>query len=563
MGSDNTPISKSARLDTARYVPAEVVESSIAASLIAVAMALLARFLLNVSTPAEVFGDRLTRFIPLPVFSRLLGLFGGNAKHFYFGGLLLTEALVTALAGVLYFYLRMRVLPRYPQVERMLSPDGEPNMREVPVIAILFWLVSAGLVAPILGAGFLGAGMIGGWTNVLVSQLIPNVAFAIAFIVLLRRAGFSASSMSTAASRAAVSRRRLLQEIGFGTLVIAGGALAWDFITGGAASLFGGGTNQPQLHLGSVPAHVEPPVPSYGPWTPVPGLTPEVTSPQDFYYVSKNLAGDPNIDVSTWRLQIGGLVQNPYSLTFDQLRSLPQIEQYHTLECISNEVGGNLISNALFVGASIADILQHAGIKTGASDMIFTASDGYSDFWHLSQALDPRSLIVYQIDGQPLPQSHGYPARLLVPGLYGMKNCKWVTSLEVGSGSYTGYWEQQGWNAEAVVNTMSRIDVPNDSDLLLAKPTFIAGVAYAGDRGIAEVDVSTDSGQTWHPATLRRPLGNLTWVLWEYDWTPTSSGIFVIVVRATDGQGNVQQNDLQPPLPSGSSGYDAISVTVR
>ena len=144
-----------------------------------------------------------------------------------------------------------------------------------------------------------------------------------------------------------------------------------------------------------------------------------------------------------------------------------------------------------------------------------------------------------------------------------MKNCKWVTSLEVGSGSYTGYWEQQGWNAEAVVNTMSRIDVPNDSDLLLAKPTFIAGVAFAGDRGIAEVDVSTDSGQTWHPATLRRPLGNLTWVLWEYDWTPTSSGTYVIVVRAIDGQGNVQQNNLQPPLPNGSSGYDVISITVR
>jgi DMSO/TMAO reductase YedYZ molybdopterin-dependent catalytic subunit len=543
-------------------IPDELVLNAVVAGLISVAIALLARFFLNISTPAELFGDKLIHFIPLPIFSHLLDLFGHSTKHIYFGGLLLAEAVIMAVAGVVYWRLRVLWLSRSPRLESWLSPQGQPDFREVPVIALVFCLVSLGLVAPLLGAGFFGSEFIGGWTSALLSQLIPDVTFAIAFIVLLRRSATRAASAT--AAQAALSRRRLLRQIGLGALVIAGGALAWDFITGGAASLFGlGGTSQPPLKLGTVPKHIPPPVPNYGPWTNVPGETPEVTSAADFYYVSKNLASDPSIDSANWQLQVSGLVKSPYGLTYDQLRALPQVQQYHTLECISNVIGGDLISNALFVGVSLADVIQKAGIQNGASDLIFRAADGYSDSLHMSQALNPESLIVYLIDGVPLPQPHGYPARLLIPGLYGMKNGKWITSLEVSSGSYTGYWEQQGWSDEAVVKTMARIDVPLDSDLLLAKTMYIAGIAFAGDRGISRVDVSTDSGQTWNTATLRRPLGNLTWVLWEYSWTPAGSGAYIIVARAVDGLGNVQQPDQEPPLPDGASGYDAISVTVR
>jgi DMSO/TMAO reductase YedYZ molybdopterin-dependent catalytic subunit len=544
-------------------VSAELVQDSIIAGLISVGTALLARFILNISTPAEIFGDRLTPLIPLPIFEHLLSFFGSNAKHIYFGGLLLVEGLVTAAAGVLYWYLRQRLVAHTPRIGRWLSPQDQPDFREVPFIVIIFWLVSAGLVAPIIGGGFFGLGLIGGWTNTMVSQFIPDIAFAVTFIILLRRR-YLRPATETTQEQLAVTRRRLLQLTGLGALVIAGGALALDFISGGVANLFGGGNpSQPPLKVGTVPKSIEVPTPSYGAWTPIAGLTPEVTSPANFYYVSKNLAGDPQIDAGSWRLQIGGMVKNPYTLTYDQLQALPQIQQYHTLECISNEVGGNLISNALFVGASLADILQTAGIKTGASELIFQGADNYSDALHMSQALDPQSLIVYLIDGVPLPQPHGYPARLLIPGLYGMKNCKWVTSLQVSSGSFTGYWEQEGWSSEAVVNTMTRIDVPQASDLLVAKPMFIAGIAYAGDRGISRVDVSTDGGQTWNTATLRRPLGNLTWVLWEYAWSPPGSNSYIIVARSVDGQGNVQQPQQNPPLPDGSTGYDAIGVTVR
>jgi len=162
----------------------------------------------------------------------------------------------------------------------------------------------------------------------------------------------------------------------------------------------------------------------------------------------------------------------------------------------------------------------------------------------------------------PLTQAHGFPARLLIPGLYGMKNGKWLTALELGSGGYTGYWEQQGWNREAHVKMTARIDTPHDGDLLLAQPTFVAGVAYSGAAGVAQVDVSVDGGQTWQPANLKRPLGTLTWVLWGYAWTPTS-GQYVIAARVIDLEGNVQSPATAAPLPDGASGYNAISVVVR
>lgn len=545
-------------------ISAELVEDCIIAGLTSVGIAVLARLFLNISTPAEIFGDRLTPLIPLPIFERLLSFFGSSAKHIYLIGLLFIEALVAAAAGALYWFLRQRLVASVPQIGRWLSPQGQPDFRETPIIVIFFWLVSAGLIAPIIGGGFLGASLNGGWTTTLLTQLIPDIAFGVTFIALLRRR-YLRPALATPQEQTAFARRRLFQLAGIGAMVFAGAAVAWDFISDGTVNLLSGDTpNQPPLKVSAVPKTIEAPTPNYGAWTPVTGLTPEVTSPENFYYVSKNLVSDPQIAAASWSLQIGGMVKAPYTLTFDQLKALPQVQQYHTLECISNEVGGNLISNALFVGASLADILQTAGIETGASELIFQASDGYSDFLHMSQALNPDSLIVYLIDGDPLPQSHGYPARLLIPGLYGMKNCKWVTSLQVGSGSYTGYWEQQGWSNEAVVNTMTRIDVPQASDLLAAaKPTYIAGIAYAGDRGISQVDVSTDGGQTWNIATLRRPLGNLTWTLWEYAWTPPRGASYTIVARSVDGQGNVQQPQENPPLPNGATGYHAVSVTVR
>ena len=194
--------------------------------------------------------------------------------------------------------------------------------------------------------------------------------------------------------------------------------------------------------------------------------------------------------------------------------------------------------------------------------MIFKAADGYSDSLHLAQALNEQSLVVYLLNGQRLPTAHGFPARLLIPGLYGMKNGKWLTELSLASGSYQGYWEQRGWTPEAIVKLTSRIDTPHDGDLIIAGPTSVAGVAYGGAKGISRVDVSVDAGKTWTPAAMRRPLGALTWTLWEYAWTPTT-GSYTLLVRAIDLDGNVQTYVPSPPLPDGATGYHAISVTIR
>ncbi len=533
---------------------------ALVASAISVVLAYGARLLFGIPTSAEVLGDRLTLLIPLPVFSRLLSIFGSSAKHWYFGMLTIAGMLLTAGIGSLYYSMRaIRVGAVSSRLENQAL--RRLTVADAVLIAALLYLLSATVLAPAVGGGLFGASLPGGVPGMLASQLISDGTFAILLVVLQRRA--SAATDTTVAA-GSVGRRRFIREAAVALGVLIGGGLTWELLASGAGSALGlPGQRRTALTLAPQPTRiVPPPEPMYGAWAAVAGQTPEVTTASGFYYVSKNLVGDPSVDPIQWRLQIGGKVNSPYSLSLEELRALPQVERYHTLECISNDVGGGLMSNARFTGVRLADLLDRAGIQSGTSEVIFQAADGYSDRLHLVQALDPRSLVVYLLNGQPLPQAHGYPARLLIPGLYGMKNGKWLTSLEVSSGDYTGYWEARGWTREAVVKLTSRIDMPHDGDLLVAGPIFVAGVAYGGDKGIARVDVSTDGGRSWQPAGLKRPLGPLTWVLWEFGWTATS-GQHVLAVRAIDLDGNVQTPAEAPPLPDGASGYDSIGVVVR
>jgi DMSO/TMAO reductase YedYZ molybdopterin-dependent catalytic subunit len=530
------------------------------AGALAMGAALLARFVLQITTPAEVYAEALIRFVPLTIFSWLLGTLGPGAKHLFFGVVLIDAGIFGAAIGLLYCALRAFVLRRMGRTSEDVLDSAVPTYAELPLVVLLLWLVTAGILAPVVGGGFFGAGFAEGVAGTLLTQLLPDVVFTLAFIWLLRatllvrpRAG------ETAEAAMQVSRRRLLNRGLTAVVVAAGATLAWQFIS---SSLGFSPTRRPPLNVGETPERiVPPPQPTYGPWTSLSGQTAEVTPTGNFYYVSKNFVNDPQVDGKTWKLTISGSVNNPVTLTYDELRALPVAERYHTLECISNEVGGNLMSNALFRGTRLADLLDYARIRPGANELIFRAADDYSDRLHLSQAMDPLSLIVYDINGAPLPQAHGYPARLLIPGLYGMKNGKWLTSLEVSSGDYEGYWETRGWTKEAKVKMTSRIDLPADGAVLTRKPTWIAGVAYAADRGIGRVEVSADAGATWNAATLRRPLGALTWVLWQYQWQPTA-GSHVLAVRAIDLAGNVQTATGAPTLPDGASGYHAIQVLV-
>ncbi|MDR7548290.1 MAG: molybdopterin-dependent oxidoreductase, partial [Armatimonadota bacterium] len=257
------------------------------------------------------------------------------------------------------------------------------------------------------------------------------------------------------------------------------------------------------------------------------------------------------------------LVGRTVKLTYDELRALPAVQQYQTLECISNEVGGDLISNAAWKGARLRDVLMLAGGPAPtAVKVAFRCADGYTESLPIADALNPTTLLAYEMNGEPLPPRHGFPVRLLVPGLFGMKNPKWITRIEVVNYDFRGYWEASGWSDEAVVKTMSKFTTPTRGSLP-AGEVGLGGVAYAGDRGIRKVEYSTDGGRTWQQAETAPPLGPFTWVLWAAVWTPAGPGEYVLKVRATDGTGVLQAARESPPLPDGATGYHTLRIRIR
>jgi DMSO/TMAO reductase YedYZ molybdopterin-dependent catalytic subunit len=283
------------------------------------------------------------------------------------------------------------------------------------------------------------------------------------------------------------------------------------------------------------------------------GLTPRITPLEDFYTVDEELV-DPDVDPTRWRLSVGGLVEVPFELTYDELLAFPLVEQHATLACISNPVGGDLISTATWTGARLADLLERARPRDGALEVVFRAIGGYSDSLPIGDALRPVTLVAVGMNGRTLPRAHGFPARLLAPGYYGMKQPKWLSSIEIVDAPYVGYWEQRGWVKAAIVKTWSRIDGTDGTEGVAT----VAGVAYAGDRRVERVEVSLDDGTTWREAELEPPLSGLTWARWRFAFDPGMATR--ILVRATDGDGAVQIATPQPPHPSGATGYHAVTL---
>ena len=296
------------------------------------------------------------------------------------------------------------------------------------------------------------------------------------------------------------------------------------------------------------------------------GLTPEFTSNEDFYNVDINIV-KPAINHETWRLKVRGLVVSPHELDYRSMQSdFPVVEMPHTLSCISNEVGGDLISTTVWRGVRLRDVLKRAELKDGVIEIIFRSAEGYSDSISLDKALEETTLLVFGMNGVALPREHGFPARIIVPGIYGMKNVKWLTEIEATKTNYQGYWQVRGWSDLAEVKTQSRIDVPFDSErvtLDAAHPPRIAGVAWAGDRGIMRVEVSEDAGVTWRPAVLKREISPRTWRLWAADIKPGKSGSRKVLVRATDGNGSTQEAGRTKTHPDGASGLDSVTFFVE
>ena len=347
-----------------------------------------------------------------------------------------------------------------------------------------------------------------------------------------------------------VDRRAFL---GAAALVAAGAAA-----TGGVAALLGRSATSTRVRESvrlPAPTELAPPLPA--------GVDPGfVTANPDFYRVDTALTV-PRIDLDSWRLTIGGMVDSTTELSFADLLDRPLVERVVTLNCVSNEVGGPYIGTARWLGVPLVPLLREAGVRPGADQLLARSVDGMTIGTPMAALFDGREpLLCVGMNGEPLPPEHGFPVRMLTPGLYGYVGaCKWLSELEATTfADVDAYWVERGWAPQGTVKTASRIDRPAPFAPLTAGAVPVAGVAWAQGRGIRGVEVRVDDGG-WQQATLLPVPSVDTWVQWRYDW-PATPGSHSLSVRATDGTGAVQPEERVDPFPDGATGWHTITVSV-
>lgn len=486
-------------------------------------------------TFAETIADGIARLTPVEIIEAMIETFGSAAKRMLFAVTL--AGIVAASAGL----------------GAVIRARSWGLLEIAAASASLIGLVGL-LVLPILGMGLLGAASPAGAGATLASLAVAGVLF------LLFYAATSSGSPQSRRNAAgpAPSRRVFLKQaaalvgglaVGGGLLkVLSAGRLAAEPSTAAAPGAAFSASPDGDGLLGALRSGV-------------PGLSPEITPTDRFYVVSKNVLRDPDVNQAQWRLEIAGLVERPVTFSYDDIRRLPAANQYFTLQCISNRVGGNLIGNGYWRGVELGEVLRQAGVRPEAVDVVLRAADDYADSIPVAKALAPGTMLAYEMNGEILPKNHGFPVRLLVPDIYGMKNVKWITKIELVDHDFKGFWQTRGWNDVAVMNTTSRVDLPTAESELAPGTQLIGGVAVAGARGIERVEVSTDGGQSWRNATIKPALGPNAWVLWLAEWeVPAETSRHTVLVRAIDGSGTTQPMTVQRPFPNGASGYHAVTV---
>ncbi len=495
-------------------------------------------------TRIQALGGIVTKFIELmvTVFSGLPGVATDvAAKTFEEFSAMLLFLVLGALAGALFAASR---------------PANKSARSSVMNLAVTAWLLTFGVEILTTSAAPELALVLAIWLGILYAGWAYAIAWALDHI--------AATTPAASAGIDAVpdaSRRRFLYQ--FGGAVVAVTLGAW-----GVGALFGrrSASTAAGKPIEATPAATGQPTAvannpssaSNTSFVAAPGTRPEVTANADFYRVDVDFA-PPSIDEKTWTLTVDGLVNKPLSLSYDDIRKMPATEQDATLECISNEVGGDLISSTHWTGVKLADVLKQAGVKDGVVEVRFTCADGYTESLPLESAMDERTLLVYATNGEALADVHGFPLRLYTPNRYGMKNPKWITRIEAINTPYNGYWEDRGWDKNAFVKATAVIDaIAADKAQDGAVP--VGGIAFAGARGISKVEVAVDDGP-WQEAALKDPISPLTWRLWRFDWKATK-GHHRLKVRTTDGQGQPQIQQEAPLHPDGASGYDSKPVDI-
>jgi DMSO/TMAO reductase YedYZ molybdopterin-dependent catalytic subunit len=536
---------------------------------------------LTTATPQlpEILGEAIVGVMPAPVFSFLLDNLRTAAKPTLYVIIGIGMLVVGGLLGKGFAY-------------------GEPTWTRALKLAAVVWAVIGLLVLPLLGAGLFGTGVRAGLPRLSIQLALVVGSYAGALLLLLR-----ATEPHVPAPALARRRRLALGGLVGGLAALVAGGAAWWAIRGtGSGSGIPGNADpdrEPQAvdaapsptvsnpaadadadavvapspvaaargPVRGVPSIDAPAVPmtvqasqAAPPPFDVPKLSYEVLASDDFYTVSKNLI-DPGVDMASWSLKIDGLVERPGTFTYADLTSLPSYSDYYTLQCISNGVGGDLWGNAHWKGVRLVELLSRVGLKPGIRKVVFHADDGYTDSIVLDAALRPDTLLAYEMNGAPLAKEHGYPARLLVPGIYGMKNVKWITRIELVDHDFKGYWMLRGWSDAAPYNTATRIDVPANRAQVDPGEVALGGVTFAGFRGIQRVEVSLDDGRSWEEALLKPALSQNAWSLWAFKKTLTP-GTYSVKVRAVDGNGDVQTDREQDSLPDGATGYHAILLRV-
>jgi DMSO/TMAO reductase YedYZ molybdopterin-dependent catalytic subunit len=498
----------------------------LAATVMLVSVVIL-RVLSGVLSLPEVVAEGVLVLLPGALFSAILDNLQHAAKPLFYLAVAIGMLVVGGFLGRWY--------------------SDRPGWRQAARIVVGVWVVFGVGVYTILGAGIFGqrltAGAIWHGPSLLIVFGVFGVALYEAYGLLAQRA---------LPQRPDPTRRTLLRNAVVALVATLGAGTAWRLFSG----LDAGSPTLSPVAAGEVAPGAEPNAAPFD----LKGIAPEITPTSDFYTVSKNFI-DPAVAVNGWRLKIDGLVDKPMELTYDQLKAFPVSDGYYSLMCISNEVGGELWGNAHWRGVKLKYLLEQAGVHTDAFKAMFTAADDYKDSVKLERALHPEALLAWEMNGQPLKNEHGFPARLLIPGIYGMKNVKWLTGITIIDDDFKGFWQNQGWDDAAPYQTASRIDAPRGRETLTAGPLAVGGVAFAGDRGIASVEISTDNGQTWSAAQIKPGLGPNTWQLWRAD-VQVDRSVHQIRVRATDGQGHLQTREGAPPFPSGSTGYHSISIAV-
>ena len=491
------------------------------------AMLLLAA--LRVATPLVVIGDRLSVFIPPGPFLSVMGKLGGynHLKQLGVGSTIAGQLFVAAIGGAVFGLLARRNPARLSAIWTMSILVVLP----IVAFAIALW--------PVLGTSYVGL-------PVQAARLVTLVGFALCVFLFertlvsafrfltMREAGRHEYEFSPAIGR----RAFVLSAIG---IAVAGGGVALARKLYRAATFSYDGAQ----YKGRI---VEP-----------------ITPNELFYCVTKNVV-DPKVNVDLWHLELNGLLQNPATWRFEDLLGFPAQEQQTTLMCISNSLDAGLISNAIWKGVPLRDLLERAAPLSSAARVRFHGVDNYTDTIPVEKAMEPTTLLAYDMNGVRLPHRHGYPLRVIVPGYFGEKNVKWVTRVEVTDANAKGFYEAQGWGPDFIVPIRSRIDVPDDwmfaSLSKLNAPIEVKGIAFGGDRGISRVEVSFDDGQTWSDAAIYYSGGNLAWSLWKAQWTPATAGDYPLLVRATDGEGDVQEWEEDRGPFSGVSGLHRINVRV-